>query len=116
MAPIDRASGKILGKSQRWTAVNRDWGNTQRGCSVRYKERNYTTNPLSPLEQAHRQAFMDASELRKKILNTSSLRQTWMAKFREAKNDGSTNCATLNGYLMQTAMNGGIDEDGNFVG
>ncbi len=91
------------------------WGKKSFGLGANTK-RNYTTNPLSPLETANRQSFSDAAALRKKILTTSSLRQTWQAKFKEDKKEGLTNCNTLQGYLMQTAMNGGIDEDGNAVG
>ena len=90
------------------------WGTKSFGLGCNPK-RNYTTNPLSPLETANRQAFADAVELRKKIINTSSLRQTWQAKFKEDRAAGLTSCVTLNGYLQQTAMNGGIDEDGNAI-
>lgn len=90
------------------------WGTKSFGLGSNAK-RNLTTNPLSPLETAHRQAFADAAALRSKILSTSSLRQTWQSKFKEDKKDGLTACNTLTGYLMQTAMNGGIDEDGNAI-
>lgn len=90
------------------------WGTKYFGMG-KGKKRDYVTNPLSPLEIASRQSFSDAVELRKKILTTSSLHQTWLAKFKDAKSKGETSCNTLNGYLMQTAINGGIDEDGNAI-
>lgn len=114
MAPVDRASGKILGKSQRWSAVNRDWGNRQRGCSARYKDRNYSTNPLTPDEQAQRAAFTAAAALRKLILDNAALRATWLKRLQDDKKAGSTKCSTLNGYLMNQAMNGHISEAGQY--
>jgi len=115
LAPVDYASGKILGKSQKWLAVHRSWGNRQRGCAVT-TERNYVTNPLTTKETNHRNAFKAAAALRKLILDSATLRTNWSKRFSDDRKAGTTECTTLNGYLMKEAMAGNIDDDGSYLG
>jgi len=115
LAPVDHASGKILGANQKWTAVHRTWGKKQRGCNVT-GVRNYKLNPITENEAAQRQAFTDAAALRKLILNSATFRAQWLKRFQDARKAGTTDCSTLSGFLMQQGMLGNIADDGSYAG
>lgn len=90
------------------------WGTKSFGLGKNVK-RNYTTNPLSPDEQAQRAAFTAAVALRKLIIDNAALRATWLKRLQDDKKAGTTKCTTLNGYLMSQAMNGHVAEDGSYT-
>ncbi len=89
------------------------WGTKSFGLGKNVA-RNYTTNPLTPDEQAARAAFTAATALRKLICDNAALRATWLKRLNDAKKAGTTKCNTLNGFLMNQAINGHISESGQY--
>lgn len=91
------------------------WGTKYFGLGEA-KKRNYETNPLSLDEKASRNAFKTASAQRSQILLNSTLRAAWVEHFKTAKAAGTTSAKTLGGFIMNKAISGSVDEQGNLVG
>ena len=53
IAPVEKASGKIFGKKNRWMAVTRKKGNRKNGCAVTGQR----TTPVTALEIKRRTKF-----------------------------------------------------------
>ncbi len=76
---------------------------------VQYGKRDMVKHPATQKETVQRGIFAEAAGIRAMILADPGLKSTWLNKFQA---DKTTNCCTLNGYIMQNALKGRISEEG----
>lgn len=108
LVPIDHASGKTFGLSERFISTYRE-ETDHRGCAYRWKSRNMTSNPLSGDEMAARTAFTACSKKVKAIFGTQVTYDKWVAAYKAAKKAGSVEQKTLRGYVFAQVMDGNVN-------
>ena len=99
LAPVDNASGKIFGKKQKFTAVTRNWGKRQRGCSAT-GQRDMKNKPYTEKELMHRAKFTAVAAATRSRMADPSQAAADMAAFK-----AQTKYKTLYRYVFRQEWN-----------
>lgn len=107
---FDEAHGQLCMHSDKYVSVRNGKVYSGRRCNPRDLNRL----PYTEDELAQQAAFKAATQKRKLIYASETLKADWQARFREAVVGKKTTCCSLPGYIMNQAFGGHITDEGAY--